>query len=128
MGVGQRTGKGIPGPNGKFDRRHLPTFLAGRPSISEEMLSGASDMLGCYPYISTQPVKREEVDTSRPEPAQPRESGDERARTANPGLAKPVLSQLSYVPLFGMAIVIRVNKTTMYPNPGRHLRKGRPVS
>ena len=25
-------------------------------------------------------------------------SGDERARTANPGLAKPVLSQLSYVP------------------------------
>ena len=25
-------------------------------------------------------------------------SGDERARTANPRLAKPVLSQLSYVP------------------------------
>ena len=27
-------------------------------------------------------------------------SGDERDRTANPGLAKPVLSQLSYVPRF----------------------------
>jgi hypothetical protein len=31
-------------------------------------------------------------------------SGDERDRTANPGLAKPVLSQLSYVPGGGFPI------------------------
>ena len=44
---------------------------------------------------------REEVQV---EPAPGGVSGDDRARTGNLRLAKPALSQLSYVPPFGVLI------------------------
>ena len=43
---------------------------------------------------------RQAAGGEKPHPQRVAGSGDERARTANPRLAKPVLSQLSYVPVF----------------------------
>ncbi len=43
-------------------------------------------------------------------------SGDERARTANPRLAKPVLSQLSYVPTGGRSHGAEAPARARFPN------------
>lgn len=54
-------------------------------------------------------------------------SGDERARTANPWLAKPVLSQLSYVPVKNYAVVSVNLATSAYRLQGGFLRNGKQI-